>query len=99
MAFLGFLKALFHQQKVTFQQVRISENKEQFGDSLNTQEMEEAAGCELSENVCNVNQVLDYINSLMAEHSDKSDDNSFFLVRIAMKVTRRNVEILLTRHK
>ena len=24
----------------------------------------------------------------MAEHSDKSDDNSFFLVRIAMKVTR-----------
>ena len=40
-----------------------------------------------------------YIYSLMAEHSDNSDDKSFFLVRIAMKVMRRNVEILLTRHK
>ena len=38
--------------------------------------MEEAAGCELSD-VCDVNQVLDCINSLMAEHSDNSDDNSF----------------------
>ena len=55
----------------------LSENKEQLGRSLNTQELEEAAGCELSDNVCDVNQVLDYINSLMAEHSDNSDDNSF----------------------
>ena len=55
----------------------LSENKEQFGGSLNTQELEEAAGCELSDNVCDVNQVLDCINSLMAEHSDNSDDNSF----------------------
>ena len=53
------------------------ENKEQFGGSLNTQELEEAAGCELSDSVCDVHQVLDYINSLIAEHSDNSDDNSF----------------------
>ena len=39
--------------------------------------MEEAAGCELSDSVCDVNQVLDCINSLMAEHSDNSDDDSF----------------------
>ena len=62
--------AIFHQWKVTFQQ-------EQFGGSLNTQELEEAAGCELSDNVCDVNRVLDCINSFMAEHSDNSDDNSF----------------------
>ena len=55
----------------------LSENKEQFGGSLNTQELEEAAGCELSDYVCDANQVLDCINSLMAEHSDNSDDNSF----------------------
>ena len=55
----------------------LSENKEQFGGSLNTQELEEAAGCELSDSVCDVNQVMDCINSLLAEHSDNSDDNSF----------------------
>ena len=55
----------------------LSENKEQFGGSLNTRELEEAAGCKLSDSVCDVNQVLDCINSLMAEHSDNSDDNSF----------------------
>ena len=55
----------------------LSENKEQFGGSIKTQELEEAVGCELSDSVCDINQVLDCINSLMAEHSDNSDDNSF----------------------
>lgn len=55
----------------------LSENKEQFGGSLNTQDLEEAANCDLSDSVCYVNQVLDCINSLMTEHSDNSDDNSF----------------------
>lgn len=53
----------------------LSENKEQFGGSLNSQELEEAEGCELSDS--DVNQVLDCINSVMAEHSDNSDENSF----------------------
>ena len=54
----------------------LSVNKEQFGGSLNTQELEEAAGCELADSFYDVNPVLDCINSLMAEHSDNSDDNS-----------------------